>query len=378
MNPVIVAHTGLRCRSLLLWPVIAILLFLFFLLPSSFPASADHCVSGLVWREAFPGDIVCVHPDSRDQAAGDNAAARSRIAPCEQGFVPRGATRSDRACVTIAARDQASAENRENLANTNLICDFVSDVGARCPRPAPCKSGFVHRQATPEDFVCASPGARDRVREENRVAASHVGVTKCKDGYIWRRARLADLVCVTVETFRQTQAENRAAAAGMAHHHRTIAQCHDYARTAVAQAEEYFLRGCGTRSDRWQTNYANHYGFCRGPDGDISERETSARAGVLSLCRTINPLPEHRGGQVSGTCSFSAFIRNVECLDSFGGPSFTRTPGSYTVTGCGRDADTAEMMAKLTAAAGGVQLVDTPTPNACTFTAATFLGCICQ
>jgi len=38
----------------------------------------DTCRQGFVWRDAFPGDNVCVIPASRDRAAADNAAAASR------------------------------------------------------------------------------------------------------------------------------------------------------------------------------------------------------------------------------------------------------------------------------------------------------------
>jgi hypothetical protein len=38
----------------------------------------NTCKQGFVWREAFGGDVVCVTPDVRQQAANDNAAAASR------------------------------------------------------------------------------------------------------------------------------------------------------------------------------------------------------------------------------------------------------------------------------------------------------------
>ena len=38
----------------------------------------DTCKQGFVWREAFGGDVVCVPPAVRQQAANDNAAAASR------------------------------------------------------------------------------------------------------------------------------------------------------------------------------------------------------------------------------------------------------------------------------------------------------------
>jgi hypothetical protein len=40
----------------------------------------DTCIQGYVWREAIPGDHVCVTPEVRDQAAEDNRLADSRRA----------------------------------------------------------------------------------------------------------------------------------------------------------------------------------------------------------------------------------------------------------------------------------------------------------
>jgi hypothetical protein len=40
----------------------------------------DTCLQGYVWREAFPGDHVCVTPATRSQAAYDNSQADSRRA----------------------------------------------------------------------------------------------------------------------------------------------------------------------------------------------------------------------------------------------------------------------------------------------------------
>lgn len=50
------------------------------------PASAgefgpDTCRQGWVWREAVPGDHVCVSPQTRSQAWADNGQAGSRVAP---------------------------------------------------------------------------------------------------------------------------------------------------------------------------------------------------------------------------------------------------------------------------------------------------------
>jgi hypothetical protein len=84
------------------------------------------CKSGFVWREAFPGDFVCVEPSQRDQAAADNAAAASRIDP-------HGAS-----------------------------------------GPQSCISGFVWREAGAGDLVCVEPSVRSRVAEDNRLASARV------------------------------------------------------------------------------------------------------------------------------------------------------------------------------------------------------------
>ena len=84
------------------------------------------CKPGFVWRKAFPGDVVCVEPSQRDQAASDNAAAASRVDP-NGAFGP----------------------------NT-------------------CISGFVWREAGPNDIVCVEPHVRSRVAEDNRLAHARV------------------------------------------------------------------------------------------------------------------------------------------------------------------------------------------------------------
>ena len=49
---------------------------------TSAPAMAQQtCRQGFVWREAFPGDFVCVPPSVRAQAARDNATAAERRDP---------------------------------------------------------------------------------------------------------------------------------------------------------------------------------------------------------------------------------------------------------------------------------------------------------
>lgn len=79
----------------------------------------DTCRNGYVWRDAAPGDHVCVRPASRSRAAAENAAAASLIDPlgaygpytCINGYVWREAFRGDVVCVTPPRRDAVSVEN---------------------------------------------------------------------------------------------------------------------------------------------------------------------------------------------------------------------------------------------------------------------------
>ena len=80
----------------------------------------DTCLTGFVWREAVPGDHVCVTPETRTQTREDNNLAASRRDPaggafgpdtCLTGFVWREAVPGDRVCVSPATRTQAQEDN---------------------------------------------------------------------------------------------------------------------------------------------------------------------------------------------------------------------------------------------------------------------------
>jgi hypothetical protein len=84
------------------------------------PYGPDTCIQGFVWREAGPGDVVCVTPPVRDSTAQQNQAAAQNVEPnggaygpntCKQGFVWREAFSGDTACVTPAVRSQAASDN---------------------------------------------------------------------------------------------------------------------------------------------------------------------------------------------------------------------------------------------------------------------------
>jgi len=129
--------------------------------PADAQFGPDTCAQGYVWREAFPGDHVCVRPEVRSQAAADNAAGPSRRQPgggasgpdtCLPGFVWRDARPGDHVCVPPATREQAANDNR--LAGNRLASnsgdvytydrprymddrlDWCLNWGANCGQPA--------------------------------------------------------------------------------------------------------------------------------------------------------------------------------------------------------------------------------------------------
>jgi hypothetical protein len=97
--------------------------------PSGRDYGPDTCLNGFVWRDAAPGDHVCVTPDVRAQAADDNAHAAERSTEygpfgpntCMYGLVWRAAFVGDQVCVDPANRDQAIADNAQAAARRNDV-----------------------------------------------------------------------------------------------------------------------------------------------------------------------------------------------------------------------------------------------------------------
>lgn len=82
------------------------------------PVSAAPCPAGLVVREAAPGDLVCVTPESRRRAAAENARApllwvAGSFGPktCANGYVWRQGFPNDLTCVTPDVRAATLLEN---------------------------------------------------------------------------------------------------------------------------------------------------------------------------------------------------------------------------------------------------------------------------
>jgi beta-lactam-binding protein with PASTA domain len=89
----------------------------------------NTCIRGYIWREAFPGDRVCVNPQTRVGAVDDNRSAGGRI---------------------------------------------ERDPSKRHSGPDTCVQGLVWREARPGDHVCVVPEVRERTAEDNKTAASRI------------------------------------------------------------------------------------------------------------------------------------------------------------------------------------------------------------
>ena len=95
------------------------------------------------------------------------------------------------------------------------IAALAMHLGAEAQSPsAPCKQGFVWREAFPRDYVCVTPQARNQAAQDNADPAS---AEPCRAGYVWREARPADHVCVPVARRSAVAEENRLAPRRVAH-----------------------------------------------------------------------------------------------------------------------------------------------------------------
>jgi hypothetical protein len=94
------------------------------------PYGPSTCMAGYVWRNAYNGDVVCVDPSQRDQAAADNAATAARVDPnglsgplsCQPSYVWRNAYNGDAVCVEPWVRDQVAYDNSQAAARIEPGC----------------------------------------------------------------------------------------------------------------------------------------------------------------------------------------------------------------------------------------------------------------
>ena len=175
---------------------------------------ATQCVLGFVWREAGPGDHVCVTGLAREAARAENQLADSRRSPnggpsgpntCKQGFVWREAFPGDQVCVPGTARSRVRGEN--------TVGPSVVNPARFAFGPNTCKLGFVHREGDDKDWVCVSGTTRTETRTENSLGPSRTvaGSDACKQGFVWREAFPGDKTCVPGTSRTRARTDNAAA-----------------------------------------------------------------------------------------------------------------------------------------------------------------------
>ncbi|PEG38732.1 hypothetical protein CQY20_12230 [Mycolicibacterium agri] len=100
----------------------------------------DTCKDGFVWRDAVPGDHICVTPERRQKVADDFHTAKSRAA---------------------AQSPAAHLGDPRCIANRTL-------PGCSSMAAPSCLEGFVPRAVPGEDvLVCVTPQERDLIAQEN-------------------------------------------------------------------------------------------------------------------------------------------------------------------------------------------------------------------
>lgn len=202
------------------------------------PAStAETCRAGYVWREAFLGDLVCVTPQTRRQAARDNARADARKEP-----------------------------------------------GGGAYGPDTCHPGYVWREARPEDHVCVTPQTRAQTASDNlNAAARRVPAEAPGAG-----ASAGPPIQGTAGAARAGRAAEGAGTLGPAREEtlpKENVRCRSYAQRAVDQHRLTTRDSkCRVRSDaRWHDNSQEHYRWCL-TAGGVLDSEEKARDAYLYRC----------------------------------------------------------------------------------------------
>ena len=131
----------------------------------------DACIDGYVWREAYPGDRVCVAPATREQAADDNRLAATRREPrggthgpdtCKPGFVWREARADDHVCVTPEVREQTARDNR--LAYARRLMPPAAGNGGGLAEPATGKhDSAAAAESSPPAAATPKPKAKKKM-----------------------------------------------------------------------------------------------------------------------------------------------------------------------------------------------------------------------
>jgi O-methyltransferase len=232
------------------------------------------------------------------------------------------------------------------------------------------------RRAAPQArLLVVEPATRQSVSEENARAAVNRGSDVCKQGYVWREASPSDYVCAEPAVREQARRDNAA--------HNTRERilsviCDQYSREAVAQFHEMQARNCGFSGDRWSDYYDGHSVWCQTAAPRDRNGEAGARRAQLRDCGArapsqSSPLPNEQ-------CSVSVVVCNRSCMNPDGTPS-SLPPGGSTAPGCGGNVENARARARLNFVSTFASCIsddDPPPPECCTVSEETVDGCLCR
>jgi hypothetical protein len=117
----------------------------------------------------------------------------------EISFTPKEA--GDRSAVLVVH------QNLPGPASEVKLTGFATGDGGT--GPAPCRDGFVWREATTDDHVCVTPEERSAARDQNDAQTGRLKDDgTCVDGFVWREATPDDHACVTPDERDAARAQN--------------------------------------------------------------------------------------------------------------------------------------------------------------------------
>ena len=158
------------------------------------------------WDAGFPSDIVLLHEVKRGETGSyysyllkSRDGSKQPIQTFQVGDTPYLSG------VTIEVVSTSPSTNQATVSITSNIVDR-------------CLTGYVWREANPNDQVCVTPKIREQTQRENELADSRrspvggaYGPDTCLQGYVWREAFPEDHVCVPRQSREQAWKDNQEA-----------------------------------------------------------------------------------------------------------------------------------------------------------------------
>lgn len=304
---------------------------------------------------------------SRDAATGARLACANPEAGAASTCVRCGTQAGEPACNS----GRACSDGLNNLAGICRPCGLpgmpVCDTGA------PCVSNHVPDPSSPARATCVPAGSLNQWCLPGRRCGYQDLI--CNTANRCERCGSYGNACCAGQQGRATCEEGTPCTNGRCQTKPLSKVCNEYAWKAVRQSVDWFDRACGPASDRWQTNFQNHFNWCMQAGEARAARETRARAGPLSQCSTSSPPRSQQPQRISGeVCAASVIVTVDQCFNSDGTPSQYLDPGSTRVTACGSSTERALERARQ---ALGFPLSESPAPGQCTYTVERMERCLC-